>query len=286
MSGNRIKIAVLDLYKGHPNQGLRCIRELLDGYKEIADYKFYDVRGNNEIPDTSYDIYISSGGPGNPLEGDGTWDKKYYGLVDQLWESNQQGIHPKKFMFFICHSFQMACHHFGLGKIAPRKSASFGILPIHKTKAGKNDPLLANLPDPFYAVESRDWQIIQPRLKVFEEHGAHILALEKIRTHVEYERAIMAVRFSTEFVGVQFHPEAEPVSMKAHFSSPENKIKVIATYGEEKYNDMMYHIGDPDKIATTYRSILPGFIESAFKALDYQKNYFRTYTYIFHGSGN
>jgi hypothetical protein len=34
----------------------------------------------------------------------------------------------------------------------------------------------------------------------------------KIRDHVQYERAIMAVRFTDYFVGTQFHPEADPVS--------------------------------------------------------------------------
>jgi imidazoleglycerol phosphate synthase glutamine amidotransferase subunit HisH len=42
--------------------------------------------------------------------------------------------------------------------------------------------------------------------------GAKIISLEKIRDHVQYERAIMAVRFTDYFVGTQFHPEADPVS--------------------------------------------------------------------------
>lgn len=266
MTQRKIKIAVLDLYNGIPNQGMACIRELLQEYMAIADVYFFDVRLENQVPDTSYDIYISSGGPGNPLEGDGVWDKNYYNLIDSLWELNLSVSESKKHVFFICHSFQMACHHFGLAEITKRKSPSFGILPIHKAKKGKADSLLKGLPDPFYSVESRDWQIIQPRLKVFEEHGAHILALEKIRTHVEYERAIMAVRFSPEFVGVQFHPEAEPLRMKSHFAIRENKEKVVTTYGLSKYEQMMISIDDPEKLETTYKGILPNFLENAFKS--------------------
>ncbi len=271
MLDRKKKIAVLDLYNGIPNQGLRCIREILDKFSARADYQFFDVRTKNEIPDTSYDIYISSGGPGNPLEGNGIWDKKYYSLIDQLWEHNANGSYPKKYVFFICHSYQMVCHHFGLGEITKRKSPSFGVLPIHKTKHGKADALFSKLPDPFYAVDSRDWQLIQPRLKVFEEKGAKILALEKIRTHVEYERAIMAVRFSDEFVGVQFHPEAEPVSMEAHFAKPENEEKVVATYGKRKYDNMMTHIRDTDNLESTYNSIIPGFIDNAIKKIGLSK---------------
>jgi hypothetical protein len=29
-----------------------------------------------------YDIYISTGGPGDPLVGDGSWDTKYIELID------------------------------------------------------------------------------------------------------------------------------------------------------------------------------------------------------------
>lgn len=271
MLDRKKKIAVLDLYNGIPNQGLRCIREILDKFNARAEYHFFDVRTKNEVPDTSYDIYISSGGPGNPLEGDGIWDKKYYSLIDQLWEHNANGDYPKKYVFFICHSYQMVCHHFGLGDITKRKSPSFGVLPIHKTKHGKADELFSKLPDPFFAVDSRDWQLVQPRLKVFEEKGAKILALEKIRTHVEYERAIMAVRFSDEFVGVQFHPEAEPVSMEAHFAKAENEEKVVATYGKRKYDNMMTHIRDTDNLESTYNSIIPGFIDNAIKKIGLSK---------------
>jgi GMP synthase-like glutamine amidotransferase len=112
-------------------------------------------------------------------------------------------------------------------------------------------------------MDSRDWQLIQPNLKVFNEHGASILSLEKIRTHVEYERAIMAVRFSDEFVGTQFHPEAEPVDLKAYFSNPANKQMVIRSLGEKRYNKMIRNINDMNKIAKTYQTILPKFIGNA-----------------------
>jgi GMP synthase-like glutamine amidotransferase len=134
---------------------------------------------------------------------------------------------------------------------------------VHKTKTGQKDILLEGLNDPFYAVDSRDWQLIQPRLKVFKEHGASILSLEKIRTHVELERAIMAVRFSDEFVGTQFHPEAEPVSMEIHFALPENKKVIVTNFGEEKYSQMMNRMDDPNKLLMTYNTILPKFIRTA-----------------------
>ena len=271
LESEKLKLALLDMNAGHPNQGMRCIRELAARYENQVSITEYDVRVTNEVPGTEHDIYISSGGPGNPLEGNGIWEKKFYRLVDDIWNHNLSGDLPKKHFFFICHSFQLACNHFDLGEIAPRKSTSFGVLPVHKTAAGKHDRILVPLNDPYYAVDSRDWQLIQPNLHVFEEHGARILSLEKIRTHVEYERAIMAVRFSDEMVGTQFHPEADAEGMKAHFSKEENRDKVIKNFGKDKYNDMMEHLDDPDKIEMTHSAILPTFIETSIKKINQAK---------------
>jgi len=265
----KLQLALLNMYDGHPNQGLRAILEILAEYKDQIEVTEFDVRGKHEIADTSFDMYISTGGPGNPLEGDGVWEKNWYNLVDSLWELNNtaETEADKKHVFFICHSFQMACNHFGLGDITRRVVTSFGVYPCHKTKAGKEDWLLAGLEDPYYIVDSREWQLIQPKLKVFKEHGAEILSLEKIRTHVEYERAIMAVRFSPEFVGTQFHPEADPYGMKVHFDKPENKEIVLKNYSMRKYNSMMKHLEDPERIALTHQKIIPSFLDNALKKL-------------------
>jgi len=77
----------------------------------------------------------------------------------------------------------------------------------------------------------------------------------------------MAVRFSNELVGTQFHPEADPEGMKAYFEEEVNRDKVILNFGEKRYIDMMMHLEDPDKIRLTHSSILPGFIESAIGSL-------------------
>ncbi|WP_426430553.1 type 1 glutamine amidotransferase [Winogradskyella sp. HB-48] len=259
---DKLKLAILDMNDAQPNQGLRCITEIVQKFHEDIDYKIYDVRAKNEIPDSSYDIYISSGGPGSPLEQE-PWRQPYLDLMQNLWDFNKMSLAKKKHVFFICYSFQVICDYFELGEIKPRRSTSFGILQVHQTKKGHNDLILKGLPDPFYAVDSRDWQLIQPKLSVFKKHGATILSLEKIRTHVELERAIMAVRFSKEFVGTQFHPEAEPVSMKAYFKLEKNRKIVVESFGEEKYNQMMDRVDDPDKLFLTYNAIIPRFIKNA-----------------------
>lgn len=270
MAEHKKRLAVLDMNNDAPNQGLRCIVEIVQKYEDTIDYQVFNVRAKNEIPDTGFDIYISSGGPGSPLD-DGEWRKPYLDLMQKLWDINRMETVSKKYVFFICYSFQVICDYFQLGKIKPRRSTSFGILRVHKTQYGKKDIILKGLPDPYFAVDSRDFQLIQPKLKVFKEHGAKILSLEKIRTHVELERAIMAVRFSDEFVGTQYHPEAEPISMEAHFKKEENKQKVIESFGEEKYNQMMYRMNHPDKLEQTYNTIIPGFLNKTLEPMPVKK---------------
>jgi len=43
--------------------------------------------------------------------------------------------------------------------------------------------------DPFYAVDSRDYQVIEPDHQQLQRIGATILAIEKERPHVLLERA-------------------------------------------------------------------------------------------------
>lgn len=267
MRENKLKLAILDLYDGEPNQGMRAIKNIVDAYSKQFDWKVFDVRAKAELPDTSYDVYISSGGPGSPLDGDGIWNKRLFDLIDSLWLINKKGIGRKKYVFFICHSFQMACDHFDLARVLLRRSDSYGTFPVHLTAEGRDERYFKSLPDPFCVADFRLWQVVQPDEEAFEEMGAEILALEKIRPHVPLERAIMAVRFSNEFFGVQFHPEADPEGMLLHFNKVELKAKIIKEHGQEKFDQMMKDLEDPNKIPLTYKTILPAFLEDATSAL-------------------
>lgn len=268
---NPIRVAVLDMYNGEPNQGMRCIIDIINRFNQMVTFQIFDVRGKSEFPDIKkFDIYISTGGPGNPLEGDGNWDLKWYDFIDQLWQWNKEqsrSVGTKKHVLFICHSFQMACHHFGLATLNKRKSTSFGVMTIHKTEEGMNDPILEGLQNPFYAIDSRDYQVVQPKLSIFKKKGAQIIALEKIRNHVEYERAIMGVRFSEYFVGLQFHPEADALSFIANLKSKEKRENIIAMKGKTKFRDMLEDLLDEDKIYKTNETIIPNFLRIAINDL-------------------
>ena len=267
MSDTAIRIAILDMYNGEANQGMRCIIDIINRFNHLVSFKIFDVRGKSELPEIKkYDIYISTGGPGNPLEGDGNWDLKYYAFIDALSEWNKENT-VKKHMLFICHSFQMACKHFGLAEVTQRRQTSFGVMKVHKTTEGMNDPIYEGLPDPFYAVDSRDYQVVQPKLGMFKKKGATIISLEKIRDHVQYERAIMAVRFSEYFVGTQFHPEADPISYIANLKNKERREKIIEMKGKSKFRDMLEDLLDEDKIYKTNETIIPNFLRIAINDL-------------------
>lgn len=273
-SDQPIKVALLDLYDGEPNQGIRAISELLiahDGklHNRPLEFDHYETRLQNELPDLSYDIYISSGGPGSPFDGEGlAWEKNYFKWIDQLWRHNisaQESNEPEaaRHVLFICHSFQLMCRHFKLGAVKKRKSQSFGIFKVHQTDAGLEDPLFAGLKNPFYAADFRNWQVIEPDEDRMRRIGAQIIAREKIRDHVKLERAVMGIRISPEIVGVQFHPEADPAGMLVHFQKRERREAIMAKHGIEKYEQIIERLKDPAYLAHTYESVIPNFLQQA-----------------------
>lgn len=269
--GNTLKIAILDMNNGVPNEGMRCIRKAVENFAGQQDvpvtYEIFDVRRKNEVPGLGFDGYIASGGPGSPHPAGEPWERKFFNFLDTIAHHNSRRQHKtKKPVFLICHSFQLACIHWKAGLVGNRRTTSFGTFPVHKTRYAHDEPLFKGLPDPFWVVDSRDFQVTQPNVAVLDRMGARILCLEKIRPHVDLERAVMAIRFSKEIIGTQFHPEADAAGMGRHFANEERRDKIIRTYGEEKYEDMIRHLGDPDKIALTESVILPRFLASVKEA--------------------
>lgn len=264
-----LRAALLDMYNGESNRGIPMLRKMLARYANVLRFDHFDVRAKNEVPDQSYDIYIFSGGPGDPMLNDGPWYPRYFDLIQRLWDWNLQAQDPerKKHCFFICHSFQMACNHFGLGTVSQREKMSFGTYPVHKTNFGKTEPFFEGLPDPFYIADFRRYQVLQPNQERFREMGAAVLCLEKLRPHVKYERAIMAIRFSPEMIGTQFHPEADPAGLLEYFMEPERKKSIVEEHGEARYDRMIRDLANPMKIQRTFDTVIPNFIENAVEQL-------------------
>jgi GMP synthase-like glutamine amidotransferase len=264
-----IRIALLDMNNNHVNQGFRNIKEISEAFKQSSEenviIKTFDVRHKNEMPEIEdFDIFISSGGPGDPHREGFEWEDKFAKFLDSVFEHNKFN-EDKKYLFLICHSFQLASIHWELGNICKRKSYSFGVMPVHKTEEGEQEFLFKNLPDPFYAVDSRAFQFIEPNHDRFEELGIKIVAIEKFRPHIDLERAVMAIRFSEEIFGTQFHPEANPAGMVENLKDEKNKEAMIENFGMEKYLETIDRMDDEDKIILTQAQILPRFLRFAKK---------------------
>lgn len=264
-----IRIALVDMNNNHVNQGFRNIKEISEAFQQSSEenviIETFDVRFKNEMPNIDeFDIFISSGGPGDPHREGLEWENRYADFLNAVWDHNQYN-EDKKYLFLICHSFQLASIHWKLGNICKRRSYSFGVMPVHKTEEGEQEFLLKNLQDPFYAVDSRAYQFIEPDMERFAELDMKIMAIEKSRPHINLERAVMAIRFSDEIFGTQFHPEADPKGMIENLKDEKNKTAMIENFGMEKYLETMDRIDDEDKIILTRSQILPRFLQSAKK---------------------
>ena len=242
-----VRIAILDMNEEMPNQGMRCIREILNQFGDIGnvdlEWDEFEVRVKKQTPDLNYDIYISSGGPGSPLESEGSeWEKVYFNWLGKVmdWNNSDANVKKKK-VFFICHSYQLACRHFKIATVCKRKSTAFGVFPVHSLPVAEDESVLNGLRNPFYAVDSRDFQVVEPNHNKLHQLGGTILAIEKERPHIPLERAIMAVRFNEHMIGTQFHPEADAIGMSMHLQTEDKKKTVVENYGFEKWQSMIGH---------------------------------------------
>jgi GMP synthase-like glutamine amidotransferase len=261
MSAPHLNIAIIDMYDGNTNVGMECIQLLLAHWTKdrntSIEQQIFKLRDCSEIPNDSFDAYISTGGPGSPVDSkDEPWDRLYTEWLDQM-------MALQKPVFLICHSFQIACRHFNLGKISLRKSRQVGILPVHPIEYNN---LFEGLEDPFYTLESRLYQITEPNDELINSMGARITCLEKIRPQVPLERAIMGIQFNEHMAGVQFHPEGEYHILLNYFKEEKNKNSILEEFGIEKWDRMIENLNDPKKIKSTFEAIIPNFLDKALKA--------------------
>jgi len=256
-----VRIAVLDQYCGHVNQGMRCIEAITKAAGLEIDH--YDVRGKGEVPKVKdYRFFLSTGGPGDPHEVESeSWGKPWGSFLEELLEVNKGD--EKRFAFLICHSYQMACIHWGLAEVTRRRKPAFGIYPMNRTEAGAVDSVLEGLPDPFWVIDSRDWQVVQPHVKAMDRFGAKVLAIERDRPHVRLERAAMAIRFTPEIVGTQFHPEADESSMQAYIDDPAMVEQLAGKHGLDRIEKIKENLGDLTKVQLTHTQLLPNFLRVA-----------------------
>lgn len=261
-----IRIAILDMYQNMYNQGMSCILKILASIERethsIFEIQTFDVRSDGQVPGMDFDIYLSTGGPGSPMESNEPWESAYANWLHSMLAHNKLAeADRRKFAFFICHSFQLASRILNIGHLSPRAHKIEGIFPVQQTDAGNKDLLFHALENPFWALDSRSYQVTQVNAVNLSSLGGDILALEQSITS---DPAVMAIRFSPEMIGTQFHPEADADGWMLYV---ENKIQTEtehqAAWKANLERAMMHH----NALQQTHQTLLPGFLKQAIQQI-------------------
>lgn len=270
-----ISVAVLDMNDGFKNQGIGCIYQLLENsqlaWKERhhtsleLKIEHFRVRDFSEVPNHRFDIYISSGGPGSPHDGEGKkWEADYFELLDSVIGHNLHK-HRKTFFFAICHSFQVLTRHFGFAEVCDAPKSVYGIMPAYPTPTGMSSCMLEGLGERFFAFERRNYQVVHPDESALGKLEAKVLALES--RHGLRGKAIMTLSIGEEFQATQFHPEADRDSILRNFLDPEKREHILAHNGEELFNKMLASLRSEDRVKRTHDLIMPRFLTKAYHHL-------------------
>ena len=87
-----------------------------------------------------------------------------------------------------------------------------------------NEPVFTGLRDPFYAVDSRDYQVIQPNLEVIKKWVQKFCVSRKNAGMCPMSGLSVGIRYNEYMIGTQFHPEADASGM-AMYLDREDKRK-------------------------------------------------------------
>jgi GMP synthase-like glutamine amidotransferase len=269
-------VCLVDMNNGHVNQAMRCLRGIV--------YNFFEHvrRSNPSLPcvlgevsprDTGnavprdYDLYISTGGPGSPYDGDGMpWVTDYSEFLDVVADSAIRGGAKQRAIFAICYSFEMVVRHFRIAAVVPRTERKFGVMPVYTTPEGQAHPLLRPFGDRLFAFEHRSWEAVDLDERKLSALGGELLARES-RDGMSKGRAILGLDVTAGIEAVQFHPEADRPGVMNWVSRPEQAAAFKACYGEVTYQAMLRTLDDPRRLARTYALVIPGWMARRFNML-------------------
>ena len=212
----------------------------------------FDLRQKGEIPNIAdFDVFISTGGPGDPAD-TGNWGDIYARFANNLLEHNKNNPTKPKTWFAICHSFQVLCEHvLKIGKTSRRPQILTGIHPQKTVQKSELPPFLQDLPESFLTLENRFYQVTQtaehPDFVPFAMADFYLTGIVSRDGHI---------------MGTQFHPEAREQSVTALLENPE-QVKLIAElYGPNALKQMQ---SDIPNLATSHYLFLD-FLKRAIKA--------------------
>lgn len=271
-----LRVCIVDMNNGHVNQAMRCLRGIIVQFFERVRRENPDLaceigevsprNTNNPVP-ADYDLYLSSGGPGSPFDGDGQpWTTDYGRFVDGVVDSSIVGGSEQRSLFAICYSFEMVVRHLAVAAIVPRVDRKFGVMPIYTTPEGQEHPLLAAFGDRLFAFEHRNWEAVDLDTRKLHDLGGKLLARES-RDGVSKGRAILGLDVAPGVEAVQFHPEADRPGVMNWVARPEQAAAFKANYGEVTYQAMLRTLDDPRRLARTYALVIPGWLTRKFNEI-------------------
>jgi len=238
MSLRPLRLCIVDMNNAHVNQAMRCLRGLVSNFFEhvraanpdlVCEKVEVSPRDTNDPVPRDCDLYVSSGGPGSPFDGDGQiWSEDYGEFCDGVMDAASAGGADQRALFAICYSFEMVVRHLKLAHIGPRAERKFGVMPIYTTTEGQRHPLLAAFGDRLFAFEHRNWEAIELDEARLRSLGGRLLARES-RDGVSKGRAILALEAGPGIETVQFHPEADRPGVMNWVARPEQAAAFKAT---------------------------------------------------------
>lgn len=281
-SRRALRVCIVDMNDGHVNQAMRCLRGIVEQFfsRVVArnpglacNLSEVSPRDTGDLIPRDADLYLASGGPGSPFDGDGTpWAQDFADFATGVAESASRGGEDQRAVFGICYSFELLVRHFEVATIAPRTDRKFGVMPIYTTLEGQAHPLLGAFDDRLFAFEHRNWEAIDVNEATLRSLGGCVLARES-RDGASKGRALLGLDIAPGVEAVQFHPEADRAGVVNWVARPEQAAAFRATYGDSTYRAMLRTLDDPRRLARTYALVIPGWLSRKFNSLARYRGY-------------
>jgi len=275
------RLCIVDMNDGHVNQAIRCFRGIAARFfarvtttNPRVKCELLEVSPRNtedDIPDA--DLYLSSGGPGSPFDGDGKeWVNRYYRFLDRVADAAEDGGTDQQALFAVCYSFEMVIRHFKVAVMQPRAERKFGVMPVYMTTEGQEHPLTSPFNDRLFAFEHRNWEAVDLDTRRLAGLGGQLLARES-RDGVSKGRAVLGLDVTSGIEAVQFHPEADRAGVVSWVARPDQAAAFKATYGEVTYQAMLRTLDDPRRLARTFALMIPGWLSRKFNLAALERGY-------------